>query len=227
MADLIFFLLTVRSLLVTVQQSHKGTAQKQAKQRLKLCFKVGLHYFLITVKKSISVSMSIYVSVCLPIHPCSYLSICVSVKLQHLGRENKIKKYFLISAFPGYGDQLVCRDHRISVWTKQFWIHLKHFQLFTGLCSLMKKKVILESYKNFFYVKCSIADVTIRFSGDIYRANYYIWTNFWYLIVQVFGIFVKRFPISRYYRDYISDLANEKYRDHFTPSRFVIYWLTI
>lgn len=44
LADLIFFLLTVRSLLVTVQQSHKGTAQKQAKQRLKLCFKV--HFFL-------------------------------------------------------------------------------------------------------------------------------------------------------------------------------------
>ncbi|XP_063589144.1 probable G-protein coupled receptor Mth-like 1 isoform X1 [Penaeus indicus] len=41
-ADLIFFLLTVRSLLVTVQQSHKGTAQKQAKQRLKLCFKLFL-----------------------------------------------------------------------------------------------------------------------------------------------------------------------------------------
>ncbi|XP_068239071.1 uncharacterized protein [Palaemon carinicauda] len=41
-ADLIFFILTVRSLLVTVQQSHKGTVQRQARQRLKLCFKLFL-----------------------------------------------------------------------------------------------------------------------------------------------------------------------------------------
>ncbi|KAK7072226.1 hypothetical protein SK128_006759, partial [Halocaridina rubra] len=41
-ADLIFFVLTVRSLLVTVQQSHKGTVQRQARQRLKLCFKLFL-----------------------------------------------------------------------------------------------------------------------------------------------------------------------------------------
>ncbi|CAL4136964.1 unnamed protein product, partial [Meganyctiphanes norvegica] len=41
-ADLIFFILTVRSLLVTVQQSHKGTVQKQARQRLRLCFKLFL-----------------------------------------------------------------------------------------------------------------------------------------------------------------------------------------
>ncbi|XP_050712909.1 probable G-protein coupled receptor Mth-like 1 isoform X2 [Eriocheir sinensis] len=41
-ADLVFFLLTVRSLLVTVQQSHKGTVQRQARQRLRLCFKLFL-----------------------------------------------------------------------------------------------------------------------------------------------------------------------------------------
>ncbi|XP_042208084.1 uncharacterized protein LOC121856551 isoform X1 [Homarus americanus] len=42
MADLLFFILTVRSLLVTVQQSHKGTVQKQTRQRLRLCFKLFL-----------------------------------------------------------------------------------------------------------------------------------------------------------------------------------------
>ncbi|KAG0718726.1 G-protein coupled receptor Mth2 [Chionoecetes opilio] len=42
LADLVFFLLTVRSLLVTVQQSHKGTVQRQARQRLRLCFKLFL-----------------------------------------------------------------------------------------------------------------------------------------------------------------------------------------
>ncbi|XP_071542012.1 uncharacterized protein [Panulirus ornatus] len=42
LADLVFFVLTVRSLLVTVQQSHKGTVQKQARQRLRLCFKLFL-----------------------------------------------------------------------------------------------------------------------------------------------------------------------------------------
>ncbi|KAK8730240.1 hypothetical protein OTU49_008168 [Cherax quadricarinatus] len=41
-ADLVFFVLTVRSLLVTVQQSHKGTVQKQTRQRLRLCFKLFL-----------------------------------------------------------------------------------------------------------------------------------------------------------------------------------------
>ncbi|XP_045608848.2 uncharacterized protein [Procambarus clarkii] len=41
-ADLVFFILTVRSLLVTVQQSHKGTVQKQTRQRLRLCFKLFL-----------------------------------------------------------------------------------------------------------------------------------------------------------------------------------------
>ncbi|KAL7644681.1 UNVERIFIED_CONTAM: hypothetical protein RMT77_004222 [Armadillidium vulgare] len=40
--DLVFFLLTVKSLLQTVQQSHKGTVKRQARQRLKLCFKLFL-----------------------------------------------------------------------------------------------------------------------------------------------------------------------------------------
>ncbi|KAK4292006.1 hypothetical protein Pmani_035197, partial [Petrolisthes manimaculis] len=42
LADLVFFLMTVRSLLVTVQQSHKGTVQRQGRQRLRLCFKLFL-----------------------------------------------------------------------------------------------------------------------------------------------------------------------------------------
>ncbi|KAB7497034.1 hypothetical protein Anas_13197 [Armadillidium nasatum] len=48
--DLVFFLLTVKSLLQTVQQSHKGTVKRQARQRLKLCFK-GFIIFLIFILK--------------------------------------------------------------------------------------------------------------------------------------------------------------------------------
>ncbi|XP_018026488.1 uncharacterized protein LOC108681918 isoform X2 [Hyalella azteca] len=41
-ADLAFFVLTVRTLLQTVKQSHKGTTQRQTRQRLRLCFKLFL-----------------------------------------------------------------------------------------------------------------------------------------------------------------------------------------
>lgn len=99
MADLIFFLLTVRSLLVTVQQSHKGTAQKQAKQRLKLCFKVGLHYFLIIVKKVYIYIYIWFVSVCVLIHPCTSFSICMSVNVQQSGFEKISSNIFLFQLF--------------------------------------------------------------------------------------------------------------------------------